>query len=242
MQCSRSGVGVSIGTFRTAMPAESPVRTCPSGVPSGAGRFCSTSVAFGGRDGNDRIPLIRWFSELRNTDVRSSAARTPRSASCTRRSAEGVRVPNGFALAAQAYREALTASGCVASAACGCSIRSTRPMSRRWRSVPREAREIVYDATGTEELRAAIAAGLSQSSRSEYGAERGGRGAQLGHRRGPADRELRRPARELSERPRRGGSVRGVPALLRLAVHRSRRSSIASITASTISRSRCRSA
>src|SRR5271169_3996004 len=42
----------------------------------------------------------------------------------------------------------------------------------------------------------------------------GGRGAQLGDRRRLADRQLRRPARELSECARRGRFVRGLPPLL----------------------------
>ena len=48
------------------------------------------------------------------------------------------------------------------------------------------------------------------------------RGALERHRRGSAGRQLRRPAGDLPEHPRRRGAARRLPALLRLAVHRPR--------------------
>ena len=48
------------------------------------------------------------------------------------------------------------------------------------------------------------------------------RGPLQRHRRGPARGELRRPAGDLPQHPRRAGAARRLPALLRLALHRPR--------------------
>ena len=133
----------------------------------------------------------------------------------------GVRVPGGFALTADAYkalldgpgvrgelRAALAGSTCATSTRCGPAARSRGARSARRRS----RRELL------RELEAAYAA-LSK----QYG--RGGhrrRGALERHRRGPPDGELRGPAGDLPERPRRCRAARRLPQVLRVALHRPR--------------------
>ena len=97
-----------------------------------------------------------------------SAARTPRSASCTASSARaGVPVPNGFALTAAAYRDALTEADAwpkLHALLDGLDMTDVAALP----SAAAAARAIVYDATGTAALRARSPSAYRQLER-EYG-------------------------------------------------------------------------
>ena len=77
-----------------------------------------------------------------------------------------------------------------------------RPGRRRRSGAPSAAaaREIVYGATLPAELAGRDPRRLPRRCVAEYGAHADRRRAQLGHRRGPARRQLRRPARDLPQR------------------------------------------
>ncbi len=111
---------------------------------------------------------IRWFKDIRLADVPLVGGKNASLGELySRLSSQGVRVPNGFTLTAQAYRDALTAAGVDeklhrlldtldktdvdALAACAA-----------------EARAIVYEATGTDRLRRDIVEAYRQLEK-EYG-------------------------------------------------------------------------
>ena len=112
---------------------------------------------------------VRWFSDIRLSDVRSSAARTHRWVSYIRAlSAQGMRVPNGFALTAQAYRDALTEAN------------AWEPLHKLLDSLDRrrvetlakraaELRQIVYRATGNDELRRQAVLAYRQARKTNTG-------------------------------------------------------------------------
>jgi len=80
----------------------------------------------------------------------------------------GVRVPNGFALTADAYRDALTAADAwprLQALLDGLDITNVTLLAQR----AKEARRIVYDATGSDALRHDVAASYDKLER-EYGA------------------------------------------------------------------------
>ena len=145
---------------------------------------------------------IRWFRELGVGDVALVGGKTASLGELySALAAEGVKVPDGFAITAEAYRDALTAAGA-------------------WKPL-----HDLLDGLGKSDVdRLAQSAAAARQDRLRRDRRRGARPAdhrrlprseerlrrrsvarrpQLGHRRGPADRELRRPARELSERARR---------------------------------------
>ena len=115
-------------------------------------------------------PCIRWFSELRNTDVPLVGGKNASLGEMySLLSAQGVRVPNGFAIVAQAYREALTAAKAwepLHSALDQLDKTDVALLSQR----AARAREIVYAATGTAELRQAIAAAYRELEK-QYGTD-----------------------------------------------------------------------
>ena len=96
---------------------------------------------------------IRWFSEIRLSDVALVGGKTASLGELySGLSGEGVRVPNGFALTAEAYRDALTAAN------------AWEPLHQLFDKLDKrqiavlakraaQARELVYHATGIEELR-----------------------------------------------------------------------------------------
>ncbi len=99
---------------------------------------------------------VRWFNELRLVDVPlvggKNASLGELYAACA---AEGVRVPNGFALVAAAYREALAGAGAEAKLRAlldGLDLTNMAVLSERAAA----ARKIVYEATGGQELRRQI--------------------------------------------------------------------------------------
>ncbi len=100
---------------------------------------------------------VRWFKDLRNSDVAlvggKNASLGELYATLT---PKGVRIPNGFALTAAAYRDALTEAGAWPKLHALLDTLDKSDVAALER-VAAAAREIVYDATGTEALRSAVA-------------------------------------------------------------------------------------
>ncbi|MGE4074420.1 MAG: phosphoenolpyruvate synthase [Reyranella sp.] len=100
---------------------------------------------------------VRWFSEIRAGDL---AAVGGKNASLGEMysvlSGKGVRVPNGFALTADVYRSALTAAGAWPRLAAVLQGAGSDDVARL-AVVAAEARAIVFEATGTELVRAPVA-------------------------------------------------------------------------------------
>jgi len=101
---------------------------------------------------------IRWFETLRLTDVPSVGGKNASLGelySCLSR--HGVKVPNGFALTSQAYRDALTKAGAwdqLHALLDGLDKRDVKALAKR----AARAREIVHRATDLPSLREQIAA------------------------------------------------------------------------------------
>ena len=150
----------------------------------------------------------------------------------------GVRVPDGFATTADAYREFLAYKGLAAAHRAGVSHRSTSTTWRSWRA------PAPGSATGSSAsryrplLEAAIRDAYGRMLRSRP--RRRGRRALLGDRRGPAGCFLRRPAGDLPQHPRPRPRDRGHEAGVRLAVQRSRDLLPGAQGLRSIGRSRCR--
>ena len=112
---------------------------------------------------------VRWFSDIRLSDVAAVGGKNASLGELySSLSKEGVRVPNGFALTAEAYRDALT------------SRNAWEPLhqlldvidKRRIEVLAKraiKAREIVYQATGSEGLRQQTIRAYRQLE-AEYGA------------------------------------------------------------------------
>ncbi len=102
-------------------------------------------------------PYVRWFSDLRLTDVPSVGGKNASLGELySALTASGVRVPPGFALTAQAYREALAAAGAwdeLRRLLSGFDERDVAALAER----AGQARAIVYRATGGSGLRQVIA-------------------------------------------------------------------------------------
>ena len=96
---------------------------------------------------------VRWFSDIRVSDVRLVGGKTASLGELySVLSAQGVRIPNGFALTTDAYRDALT------------TAKAWEPLHRLLDNLDKrriemlskratEARDIVFRATGNEEIR-----------------------------------------------------------------------------------------
>jgi pyruvate,water dikinase len=101
---------------------------------------------------------VRWFSDLGLTDVPLVGGKNASLGELySTLTAQGVRVPQGFALTAEAYREALTAAdvlGELRSLLSGFDYRDLDALAKR----AAKARQIVYRATGGSGLREHIAA------------------------------------------------------------------------------------
>ena len=113
---------------------------------------------------------IRWFRDIHLSDV---AAVGGKNASLGELysvlSGQGIRVPNGFALTAQAYRDALTAAGAwdkLHQLLDGLDKTRVDVLAK----CAAEAREIVFQATGTDRLRQEIA-GAYRTLEDEYGTD-----------------------------------------------------------------------
>ena len=112
---------------------------------------------------------VRWFSTIRLGDVPLVGGKTASLGEMySTLSRQGVRVPNGFALTAEAYRDALTAGKAwqpLHGLLDNLDKRNVEVLAQR----AAEAREIVYRATATEALREQIGRAYRQLE-SEYGA------------------------------------------------------------------------
>ena len=164
---------------------------------------------------------VRWFSDIRASDVALVGGKNASLGELySTLSRQGVRVPNGFALTADAYRAALTAAKAwerLHQLLDNLDKRDVEALAKR----AAEAREIVYQATATGPLRKQIDRAYRQLEIGARG-ERGRCRSKLRYRRGSPVGELCRPAREFSERQRHGRSVRSLPSLLCIHFHRSR--------------------
>jgi pyruvate, water dikinase len=113
-------------------------------------------------------PYVRWFDGLRLADVPEVGGKNASLGELYSALAkEGIRVPNGFALTARAYREALTAADAweeLRALLTGFNHRDVTALAKR----AKKARAIVYRATGNTGLREHIRAAYRALER-EYG-------------------------------------------------------------------------
>lgn len=111
---------------------------------------------------------VRWFSDLRSGDIaRVGGKNSALGELYSLLSPRGVRVPNGFALTADLYRAALTEAGAWDRLAS--LLGAIRPGDvASLAAAAADARALVYRATGTARVRAAVAEGYSRLER-EYG-------------------------------------------------------------------------
>ena len=111
---------------------------------------------------------IRWFSDLSSTDIALVGGKTASLGELyTTLSGAGVKVPNGFAITAQAYRDSLTGAGAWASLhqlLDGLGKSDVDLLAERAAA----ARKIVYEATGDKALRQQIVAAYRELKK-QYG-------------------------------------------------------------------------
>src|SRR6476619_7669125 len=100
---------------------------------------------------------VRWFDTIRLDDVPLVGGKTASLGELySELGSAGIRVPNGFALTAAAYRDALDAADAwpaLHALLDGLDVTDVATLAER----ASQARDIVYRATGTDALRAAIA-------------------------------------------------------------------------------------
>lgn len=102
------------------------------------------------------MDFVRWFKDIRNTDVALVGGKNASLGelySCL--TAQGIRVPNGFTLTADCYREALTAAGAwprLHELLDTADKTDVDDLGRR----AAVAREIIYAATGTDAIRNSV--------------------------------------------------------------------------------------
>src|SRR5665647_1009891 len=103
------------------------------------------------------FPIVRWFATLGIADVPEVGGKNASLGELYSRLGEaGVPVPNGFALTAGAYRQALTEARVFPKLHALLDPLDVTDVAALSRAAA-AAREIVYAATGTEALRRAIA-------------------------------------------------------------------------------------
>lgn len=96
---------------------------------------------------------VRWFRDIRATDLASVGGKNASLGEMVSAlGGQGVRVPDGFALTADVYREALTAAGAWPKLAALLEAVGADDVGRLARAAA-EARAIVYAATGTDRIR-----------------------------------------------------------------------------------------
>ena len=154
-----------------------------------------SNIVYDDADGSRR-PLmaakdhVRWFEDIRLKDVPAVGGKTASLGEL--RALLGDRVPDGFALTAQAYRDALAEAGVEAELRRLLSDFDHHDVALLAERAA-AARRLVYEATGNAASSRRDRRRLSHSRR-EMRRRRRGRGAQLGDRRRSADRQLRRAA------------------------------------------------
>ena len=171
------------------------------------------------QDGSMAESPVLWFEEIGMGDVPQVGGKNASLGELIQSlKAKGVRVPDGFATTADAYRRFLEANGI--EAAMRSRIQAYRSGETSLRATGEAIRELFLDS----EFPADIAESIRSHYRELGGARRTGpalgRGPQQRHRRGPAGRELRRAAGDVPEHRRGAGTPGRLPPLLRLAVHR----------------------
>jgi pyruvate, water dikinase len=115
-----------------------------------------------------RPHYVRWFGELRSEDVALVGGKNASLGELySALTAGGVRVPNGFALTAQAYRDALDRAGAWQQLAALLKDLGGADVQRLAANAAR-ARKIVNEATGTEALRAQLTEAYRQLEK-QYG-------------------------------------------------------------------------
>lgn len=115
-----------------------------------------------------RTTLVEWFKDLRLSDVGLVGGKTASLGEMYQALAQsGVRVPNGFALTAQAYRQALDDAGVWGDL--HALLDGLDPTDiERLRAAGAKARDLVFAATGADVLRAAIIAAY-RALEADYG-------------------------------------------------------------------------
>ncbi len=104
----------------------------------------------------ERSRYVRWFGELRSEDVAQVGGKNASLGELySALTAEGVKVPNGFALTAAAYRDALDKAGAWERLKILLKDLGGADVQRLAENAA-EARAIVHAATGTEALRASM--------------------------------------------------------------------------------------
>ena len=115
------------------------------------------------------VASVRWFSSLGIADVPEVGGKNASLGElASRLAAVGVRVPNGFALTASVYRDALTEAGALPRLHALLDPLDVTDVAELVRAAE-EARSIVYAATGTPAMRALIAEAYAKLE-AEYGA------------------------------------------------------------------------
>lgn len=113
-------------------------------------------------------PFIRWFADIGMADVTSVGGKNASLGEMVRElGAQGVRVPNGFAVTAQAYGHLLDQAGAwpgLHAALDGLDIQDVDDLARR----ARQAREIIHSAPLPPALAAGIVSAYARL-RAEYG-------------------------------------------------------------------------
>ena len=162
--------------------------------------------------------FIRFFEEIGIDDVPLVGGKNASLGEMYRElSGEGVRVPNGFATTAEAYWYMLEQAGALEQlheALDGLDPADVQDLARRGTL----ARDIAYGAGLPEDLKVEILKAYA-ALRDEYGIELSV-AVRSCDSRGLAHGKLRRPARNLPQRARRGDAPGCLPALLRQPVHR----------------------
>lgn len=111
---------------------------------------------------------VRWFKDIGIDDVPLVGGKNASLGELySELSAQGVRVPNGFALTAQAYRDALTAAGSWPNLHALLDTLDKNDVNELAKRAA-EARDIVYRATGTAALRDMVEASY-RTLEAEYG-------------------------------------------------------------------------
>ena len=113
---------------------------------------------------------VRWFGDIRMSDLADVGGKNASIGEMySALSGQGVKVPDGFALTAEIYREALAASGAwdrLAALLHGVGAGDVQRLAQ----AAAEARAIVYEATGTDRIRALLATAYRRLE-SQYGTD-----------------------------------------------------------------------